>query len=304
MPRHWTFESDRKAGSIVGTAFLLAGTGWTSTPLSSVVMVDRAKTEPCKVRSILLALPTRARIRSVPRSAWTSSRRRPSSKLRRCQHLREFCSILRRHSRNFLRLTSSSHDLEALRSGLTWLWTLRPRKLDFPPMFTCETARFLSRTDRNCSTYKLQFARGRCCNYPRSSAHFERARGPGILDFADKYAGSEGMASAARELPANISEELASKLRECASRVAAIFDVRGVARIDFLSDGTSLYVNEVNTIPGSLSRYLFIKPVVAFDELLVAMVNEAIERPAATYTSAGADGKLLQQSASIASKLG
>ena len=36
--------------------------------------------------------------------------------------------------------------------------------------------------------------------------------------------------------------------------------VRGIARIDFLEGDDELYVNEINTIPGSLSRHLFIDP--------------------------------------------
>ena len=80
---------------------------------------------------------------------------------------------------------------------------------------------------------------------------------PEILGYADKYVGSEGMASAPREMPAAIPTNLEDQLRESAEVVATLVGARGVARIDFLSDGLANYfVNEVNTIPGSLSRYL------------------------------------------------
>jgi len=80
--------------------------------------------------------------------------------------------------------------------------------------------------------------------------------------------------------------------------------VRGIARIDFLLDGDELFVNEINTIPGSLSKYLWIDPVVPFEQLLRDLLAEAAQRPTAHYTSAGADGLALRSAGSIASKLG
>ena len=76
-----------------------------------------------------------------------------------------------------------------------------------------------------------------------------------------------------------------------------------VARIDFLADDEAIYVNEVNTIPGSLARYLWIEPPVSFAELLTDMVAEAINQPTALSLSAGADGSVLRSAGSIASKL-
>ena len=79
--------------------------------------------------------------------------------------------------------------------------------------------------------------------------------------------------------------------------------MRGVGRIDFLSDGESVYLNEVNTIPGSLSRHLFVDPPLAFEELLADLLAEARERPAAHFSSAGADGIVLRDAGSISRKL-
>ena len=75
-------------------------------------------------------------------------------------------------------------------------------------------------------------------------------------------------------------------------------------RIDFLSDGRALYLNEINTIPGSLARYLFIDPPLPFGELLVGLAAEAVERPAAAFSSVGADGSVLREAGAIAAKLG
>jgi D-alanine-D-alanine ligase len=126
---------------------------------------------------------------------------------------------------------------------------------------------------------------------------------PEILGYADKYVGGEGMVSAPRELPALIGNDLQKRLKEAAVTVAEVADLRGVARIDFLSDGSDLTVNEINTIPGSLARYLWVDPIVPFSTLLLDLLDEARKRPAHRLTSAGADGSVLRGASSIAAKL-
>jgi D-alanine-D-alanine ligase len=124
-----------------------------------------------------------------------------------------------------------------------------------------------------------------------------------ILGYADKYVGGEGMASAPRQLPAELAPPVAAAVRDAAWRVLALAAVRGVARIDFLSDGESLFVNEVNTIPGSLARYLWVDPPLPFIELLDGLIGEALSRPAAHHSAAGADGTVLRSAGGIAGKL-
>jgi D-alanine-D-alanine ligase len=124
-----------------------------------------------------------------------------------------------------------------------------------------------------------------------------------ILGYIDKYVGGEGMASAPRELPADLRANVADGVRQAARRIGELALVRGVARIDFLTDGDELVVNEVNTIPGSLARYLWIDPVVPFARLLADMIAEAAARPTAHYSAAGADGLVLRGASSIAAKL-
>jgi D-alanine-D-alanine ligase len=125
-----------------------------------------------------------------------------------------------------------------------------------------------------------------------------------ILGYSDKYVGGEGMASAPRELPALISEALSKSVREAACELALYCEMRGVTRIDFLSDGEALYVNEINTVPGSLARYLWVEPALSFAELLDALVAEAFERPGPRHSAAGADGTVLRSASGIAAKLG
>ncbi len=125
-----------------------------------------------------------------------------------------------------------------------------------------------------------------------------------ILDYRDKYVAGEGMAGANRELPARIPPELEEQLRHAAERITELAGVRGVARIDYLSDGASFVVNEVNTVPGSLARYLWVAPVVPFATLLSDLLEEARQRPTHAYSAAGADGTVLRSAGSIAGKLG
>ncbi|HUY85533.1 MAG TPA: hypothetical protein VMU77_00355, partial [Acidimicrobiales bacterium] len=123
-----------------------------------------------------------------------------------------------------------------------------------------------------------------------------------ILDYRDKYVGGEGMVTAPRELPAKIDPGLGKQIVDAATLISELCKVRGVARLDFLSDGDEIFVNELNTIPGSLSKHLWVEPDVKFGVLLSDLLAEAVQRPAAIYTSAGADGTVLSTAGSIASK--
>jgi D-alanine-D-alanine ligase len=138
---------------------------------------------------------------------------------------------------------------------------------------------------------------------PLRSSGGATAAGGRILGYTDKYVGGEGMASAPRELPAELPAELADRIRTTARQIADLALVRGVARLDFLTDGNELVVNEINTIPGSLARYLWIDPEVPFARLLSDMLAEAAARPTGRYSAAGADGLVLRGASSIAAKL-
>lgn len=124
-----------------------------------------------------------------------------------------------------------------------------------------------------------------------------------ILNYRDKYVGGEGMVSAPRELPARLAPGQGEAIAAAAATIAEVASVRGVARVDFLASDAELYVNEVNTIPGSLSKHLFVDPPRGFLEILDDLVAEALARPTHAYSAAGADGVVLRSSQSIAAKL-
>ena len=125
----------------------------------------------------------------------------------------------------------------------------------------------------------------------------------GILSYTDKYSGGEGMVSAPRELPAEIPPALSEKVRTSARKIGRVAGVRGVARIDFLSDGADVWVNEINSIPGSLAKYLWIAPETSFEALLEGLLDEALSAGAQPFVSTGADGSILRGASSIAAKL-
>ncbi len=128
--------------------------------------------------------------------------------------------------------------------------------------------------------------------------------GASILGYRDKYVGGEGMVSAPRELPAQIPAAWEEQIRATAKQLVDIAAVRGLARIDFLADGDHLYVNEINTIPGSLSKYLWIDPPLSTSQLLTDLLAEATSAPGRAYSTSGADGSALRSAGSISAKLG
>ncbi len=78
-----------------------------------------------------------------------------------------------------------------------------------------------------------------------------------VFSFYDKYLQTREKVK--RILPADISEEQKAKIEEIASKAFQIFQCCGVVRFDFLidKDNGKIYLNEANTIPGSLAEHLF-----------------------------------------------
>ncbi|MBQ6117935.1 MAG: D-alanine--D-alanine ligase, partial [Clostridia bacterium] len=97
------------------------------------------------------------------------------------------------------------------------------------------------------------------------------AKADEILSYEDKYmsggggkkggktGGSKGMASLSRKIPADISPERREEIRSLAVKAFQVLGCNGVSRIDFMidQDEDKVYLNEINTIPGSLSFYLW-----------------------------------------------
>jgi len=113
----------------------------------------------------------------------------------------------------------------------------------------------------------------------------------GLLSYADKYltksagkggAGKSaaGMKGARRLIPAPIPDDLTSRIQEAAVAAFDAIGAEGVARVDFLvrPEQGQFVVNEINTIPGSLSFYLWERSGLPFDGLLRRLIELAVER--------------------------
>lgn len=90
---------------------------------------------------------------------------------------------------------------------------------------------------------------------------------------------SKGMASADRKIPANISDKQKKEVEDIAIKAFKALGSAGVCRIDFLIDEKSkkVYINEINSIPGSLAFYLWEPIGVHYSELLDDMINIGIK---------------------------
>lgn len=105
-----------------------------------------------------------------------------------------------------------------------------------------------------------------------------------ILSFKDKYIGSgniaKGMSAAKRRVPADISDQVRTNVEDYARRSFHALDGAGVCRIDFLlnSNTDEVFVNEVNTIPGSLAYYLWEPAGKSYPALLEDLIKIALLR--------------------------
>lgn len=104
-----------------------------------------------------------------------------------------------------------------------------------------------------------------------------------ILSYQDKYTrgmkrGSKGMASTRRLIPAPITETLTEAIRNLAEKTFITIGNSGIARIDFIYDEKNgkLYVNEINTIPGSFAYYLWDQKKRDFRRLIDDLIQIAL----------------------------
>jgi D-alanine-D-alanine ligase len=131
-----------------------------------------------------------------------------------------------------------------------------------------------------------------------------RAAAGAIYSYADKYlGGGEGLSGAPRELPADLPGDVSDRVLDLARRVAPLVLVRGAPRIDFLWRGDEIWVNEINTIPGSMGFYFWAAEGVSAVTVLSDLLAEATAAPTRRFMAEGADGTALRSAGSIAGKL-
>lgn len=97
-----------------------------------------------------------------------------------------------------------------------------------------------------------------------------------ILSFNDKYLGYKTGSN--KKFPAEIDVAVRDKIRTTTEKIYRKADFTGVIRIDYILCGGKIYVNEINTVPGSLAYYLFVDTIKDFSSLLTNLIEEGIKR--------------------------
>ena len=129
----------------------------------------------------------------------------------------------------------------------------------------------------NCSVL------GDCDEY-RSSVLEEPIKSAEILSYEDKYMGgtkgAKGMQASQKRIPADLPAGMTERIRFLAGETFRVLGCHGVSRIDFIIDDDTkeIFVNEINTIPGSLSFYLWEATGLSFDALMDTLVKLALKR--------------------------
>ena len=133
----------------------------------------------------------------------------------------------------------------------------------------------------NCSVLgNADECRPSVCEEPVKSGDF--------LSYEDKYMGGgnskggskQGMQSSERRVPADLPEETTRRIRKMACDTFRALGCHGVSRVDVMIDraDNSIYVNEINTIPGSLSFYLWEATGLSFTALIDELIKLAFAR--------------------------
>lgn len=126
-----------------------------------------------------------------------------------------------------------------------------------------------------------------------------------FLDFWQKYLrnastkgeDSRGMKSLSRVVPAPIGDELTGRIQAMTCDIFKLLDCCGTVRVDFILDQNDmLFVNEPNTIPGSLAFYLWKASGLDFPKLIEKMVEDALRAHADKNSSVFAyDSSILKK---------
>lgn len=103
-----------------------------------------------------------------------------------------------------------------------------------------------------------------------------------FLTYEDKYLrgnSKEGMAGAQRIIPAPLTQALSEKIQQTAIQAFRAIRGSGIARIDFFvnPDNEKIYINEINTTPGSFAFYLWEAASISPDQVLDRLIQIAMD---------------------------
>lgn len=124
-----------------------------------------------------------------------------------------------------------------------------------------------------------------------------------LFSYQDKYLENGGLEGSKRELPAQLPKNIEKEIINILETLVSLISFNGISRVDFLISEDKIYLNEINTIPGSHALYLWENLGYNKFQLLDDMVQESMQRDS-NWTSEGSDGLALKSAKDIQSKLG
>ncbi len=101
--------------------------------------------------------------------------------------------------------------------------------------------------------------------------------GHDILTFEDKYLDAK-CGTAKREFPANLPRGATQKIKSTTKLVYDKLGFSSVIRVDYIVKDKTVYLNEINSVPGSLAYYLFYNKISGITDLLTDLLNEAFKK--------------------------
>ena len=101
------------------------------------------------------------------------------------------------------------------------------------------------------------------------------SRSQNILTFDDKYQNYSG--NAEREFPAKISTKLQNKIESVSKKIYEEGGFSGIVRLDFIFGEDKIYLNEINTVPGSMAYYLFTDSLKVFSAMLSNLIRQSVK---------------------------
>ena len=133
--------------------------------------------------------------------------------------------------------------------------------------------------DINCAVMGNDVLTVSLCERPVMRSAFLTYEDKYLHGKAGKTAGAQGMEGMARQLPAQSAAEQTARVQDLAQRGYRVLDCAGMARVDTLvHPNGEIYLNEVNTLPGSLAFYLWEASGVPYAKLLAQLLRLAVER--------------------------
>ncbi|MDR0696606.1 MAG: hypothetical protein LBF68_03555 [Christensenellaceae bacterium] len=97
-----------------------------------------------------------------------------------------------------------------------------------------------------------------------------------IFTYNDKYLSNKNSRSATDFLDDFENNELKLEISNITKSVYVKLNLWGIVRFDYLYSNNILYLNEINTIPGSLAHHLFEN--MTYQQLLKSIIDESIKR--------------------------